>query len=449
MDNTIVDVVSYQQGNKFFIATPNNTDENFIIKGFVSVETPDRSNDLVKPAAFDIESYMAQPAVLVNHMLWSNKSGNRVGVGVPTGVHEVKLKTSDMPGMWSVWDVNNKKEIDTFPKDRNPNLGLGSRGLYAFIRLTDPDVIQMVKSGELSGFSWRGMSKPTYVHDTKTNSTYKSYSHIDLLEITLATAPNNRASSFIVAKDAVHSYQFDKSLYTTEQVQRHLTMDRVSGFTIVSDESKIYAYDMSREFDEDGLLVVKMADGANLIVGKPNQSSATLTLTEDEKKCFLQAVSNNKEPSMAVETPKVDPVVVVTPVEPVTKVTPEVVPVKLADPLFNIDEIIAKAIEAVMAKIAPVFETLTGQVQVLAQTQSDLVAKMSTAAAVVPVVESEPKPDVLADVQKQLAKFASVIENVQKGMANIIPTIPARTETAVTAKALSPNSVFDSLFGVK
>ncbi len=254
----------------------------------------------------------------------------------------------------------------------------------------------------------------------------------------------------------MHSYQFDKAKYTKEQVQRQLNMDRVEGFTIVSDETKIYAYDMNRDLDEHGLLVVKMADGANLVVGKPNQSSATITLTEDEKKSFLQAVSNNKEPSMAVETPKVEPVVpvVVQSTEPVAKVTPEVVPAATATPAIggiNIDEVISKAVEAVMAKITPVFETITGQVQVLAQTQSDMVAKMATTPKVEPVVAPEIKPDALADVQKQLAAFAGVIENVKKGMANITPTIPSRTETVVVVPSTpaNPNSVFDSLFGVK
>jgi len=452
MPTDLIDLVNYQPSNKFFIATPKNTDENFIIKGFVSVQIADRDKELVSPSAFDIPSYMAQPAILVNHALWVNKMGNRVGVGVPLGLHEVKLKTSDKPGMWSVWDVNAKKEIDTFPKERNPNLGTGSRGLYAFIRISDPDVISMVKSGELSGFSWRGMSRPSYTYDEKTKSTYKSYSYIDLVEISLVTAPNNVGSSFIVAKDAIHSYQFDKAKYEQKDVEEQLTRDKVDNFTIVESESTIYAYDSMRELDEDGLLVVKMADGANLVLGKPQQSSATLTLSEDEKDVFLQTVAKSKETTMP--DPATPTTVVDTPTTPVTKdVTPEVAPVvtppatpEATPPVLNMDEVVTKATEAIMAKVTPTLETLTGQVQALAQNFGEFVTKM-TAPVTPPVVE--PTPEVPMIVQKQLSELAGVLETVKKSVAGITPVVPARTEGTPTPKPAGKNDCFNGLFGIK
>lgn len=446
MSEQLIDLVNYQPSNKFYLATPDNSDDNFIIKGFVSVQIADRDKELVTPAAFDIASYMAQPAVLVNHALWTNKDGNRVGVGVPKSLHEVKLRTSDQPGMWSVWDVNAKKEIDVFPKDRNPNLGIGARGLYTFIRLTDPEVIKMVKSGELSGFSWRGMSRPSYIYDDKTKATYKSYSYIDLVEISLVNAPNNIGSSFIVAKDAVHSYQFDKSKYTEEYVSEQLVRDRMSGFNIVQNESMIYAYDSNREVNEDGLLVVKMADGANLVLGKPQQSSAMITLTEDEKETFLKTVATFKETTMpepvittpvpAVITPVVEPTV-----EPVVKEIP-------VASVFNMEEVITKATEAIMAKVTPTLETLTGQVQVLAQNFGEFVTKMT--APVTPEIVVDTKPDMSAVVQKQLADLTGVLETVKKSVAGITPVVPARTEATVTTTSnKNPNSVFNGMFGIK
>ena len=455
MPTDLIDLVNYQPSNKFFIATPENTDENFIIKGFVSVQIADRDKELVAPAAFDIPSYMSQPAVLVNHALWVNKMGNRVGVGVPISLHEVKLRTSDQSGMWSVWDVNAKKEIDVFPKDRNPNLGIGSRGLYTFMRITDSDVINMVKSGELSGFSWRGMSRPSYVYDDKTKSTYKSYSHIDLVEISLVTAPNNIGSSFIVAKDAIHSYQFDKTKYTQQDVAEQLTRDRMDGFTIVQNDSTIYAYDSTR-VNEDGLLVVKMADGANLVLGKPQQSSATLTLTEDEKDTFLNTVAKSKETTMP--DPVITPPVVVPDTTVVAKdaTTPEtppvVVPPVVAQPVaFNMEEVVSKATDAIMAKVTPTLETLTGQVQALAQNFGEFVTKMTT--PIVPVVPVVPPvlttPEVPMIVQKQLAELAGVIEVVKKSVAGITPVVPARTEGTITPKPAHKNDCFNSLFGIK
>ena len=464
----LIDLVNYQPSNKFFIATPENSDENFIIKGFVSVQMADRDKELVNPAAFDIPSFMAQPAILVNHDLWRNRDGNRVGVGVPLGLHEVKLKSSDRPGMWSVWDVNAKKEIDIFPKDRNPNLGVGSRGLYAFVRLTDPDVIKMVKAGELSGFSWRGLSRPSYVYDEKTKSTYKSYSYIDLVEFSLVTAPNNVGSSFIVAKDAIHSYQFDKSKYSKEAVSEQLLRERLDNFAIAENEQWIYAYDTTRDVNEDGLLVVKMADGASLLLGKPQQSSAMLTQSEDAKESFLKAVTCSKETKMpdpvvttppVVETPPTPAVVVAKttetpPATPAATPAPAPAPAPAATPTtpsFTMDEVVGKTVETVMGKVTPMFEEMTKTVQALAQVQSDMVAKMTATPTPPPAVVEPPKPTLEEVVQKQLAELGKKVESVQKSVAGITPSVPARSEGGTTTPPPKPdpNACFNGMFGIK
>ena len=459
MSSDPTDVVSYQAGNKFSVHTPGADSEDedcCIVKGFVSVQTPDRSGDLVKPEAFDIASYMAQPAVLVNHQLWRNRLGNEVGVGVPVSLHEVKVRTSIEEGMWSIFDVNAKKEVDTFPKDRNPNIGIGTRGLYAFIRITDPDVNEMISNGELSGFSWRGMSKPNYVHDAKTNQTHKSYSYIDLIEITLATAPDNRASSFVVQKDAIHSYRFDKKSCTKATVAQQLAMDGLSYFKVVEDDNTYFAYNANRELNEDGLLVVKMATGLSIVVGRP-ETPVTATLSNEENTRLLTAIAKSKETPMATTTTQTPPVVTeeidaskTTP--PVT--TPEATVPPVAAP-FNLEEFITKAVAGVLEKVTPVLDTLAGQVQALALSQQDLVSKMT---AVTPPVETpEPpalQPDVLLEVQKKLDTFAVTMEAVQKSLGGITPARTPRAEvitTPTTPKpappAAHPNDVFNNLFG--
>ncbi len=460
MSTEVTDVVSYQAGNRF-VYTPGaamdvEDEDCCIIKGFVSVQTPDRSNDLVKPEAFDIASYMAQPAVLVNHQLWTNRQGNQVGVGVPISLHVVKVRTSDAPGMWSIYDVDAKKEVDSFPKDRNPNIGIGTRGLYAFIKITDPDVVEKIKDGELTGFSWRGLSKPQYVHDEKSNQTHKSYSYIDLLEITLATAPDNRASSFVVLKDAIHSYRFDKDYCTKTFVEEQLRREKANDFSIIEDDSTYFAYDPSREVNERNLLVVKMAGGMSVIIGKPKPESTTSILRDEERNQLLTAIAKSKEIPMATATTQAPPTPATeeedksktTPTAPAEPTTPVATP-------FNMEEFITKAVSAVLEKVNPILDTLAGNVQALALTQQDLVSKMA-AASVPEEPVAPPAPAIeqtqLLEVQKKLETFASTLESVQKSLGGVVPlkaprseTVPVPPKQPVTPP--NPNDVFNNLFG--
>ena len=53
-----------------------------ILKGFASVESPDRGGDVVPPEEFRLTQFRTAPALLVNHELWRDAQGNGVSAGV-------------------------------------------------------------------------------------------------------------------------------------------------------------------------------------------------------------------------------------------------------------------------------------------------------------------------------------------------------------------------------
>ena len=64
--------------------TVDKSTETRLVKGFMSVELPDRSDELAPAEEFNIASFMAKPTLMYNHKFWYDEMGNSVPIGVPT-----------------------------------------------------------------------------------------------------------------------------------------------------------------------------------------------------------------------------------------------------------------------------------------------------------------------------------------------------------------------------
>lgn len=186
--------VKYQQSSERF-RIKENTSKGVMIKGFMSVKEPDRDGDLIDPSAFDLDAFRRNPQVMVNHSLWIDRQGNRTGVGTVKSIHNVKIRRGSERGLISIYDVETKSVIDEVPRDQYSDLRVGTRGVYVFIHVTDPDVVTKVREGELTAFSWRGKSVPAYEFDEERQQSFKGYSYIDLWEVSCELA---RQSAFFV-----------------------------------------------------------------------------------------------------------------------------------------------------------------------------------------------------------------------------------------------------------
>jgi hypothetical protein len=167
------------------------------IKGFASVEIVDRQNEIVDPFAFNVDTFLNDGTVYVNHRPWTDSRGNQVRVGRVTRMVPAYISGEEGDN-WVVSDLATKSFVSDFPKSKVPEMSIGDRGLFAFVDITQPEVIEMVKRGEFSHFSWRGLSKKSM----EFNGAERVYRIVsaDLWELSIVNVPVVNQASFVTSK---------------------------------------------------------------------------------------------------------------------------------------------------------------------------------------------------------------------------------------------------------
>lgn len=164
------------------------------LKGFASVETVDRDGEIVSPLSFNIESFMNSPTLLVNHEYFVDQQGNRVAVGRVTKMNAAYI-SAESGDDWEIKDINTDELVGLFPKTKVPKLGVGDRGLFVEVDVTQPEVVQRVIKGDYGSFSWKGLTrkKTTVINGEPVNR----LSEVDLWEVSLVNVPANNQATFV------------------------------------------------------------------------------------------------------------------------------------------------------------------------------------------------------------------------------------------------------------
>jgi hypothetical protein len=266
----------------YAVVEASTTDaEEVTVKGFASVESLDRSKDLVPPEEFDIDQFMAAPTLLVNHDFWIDRMGNRVAAGRPDQVYVAKLVKQDDPEVWGVQEVKSREVRTTIPKARVPNLTAGARGLFVVATVTEYDVIKMVQRGELSAFSWRGLVNVDYRVNAQ-GETERVFKGIDLWEISLVNIPDNPDATFVVGKNAnghlaalggqpyavqlvvLEGTRFDNRAAAVECLKTH----KLRHDAIREEGGNFYALQQPPEhFPVEKLVTVRLQNGVYVVAG--------------------------------------------------------------------------------------------------------------------------------------------------------------------------------------
>lgn len=236
------------------------------IKGFASVETVDRSGDLVPPTEFNIEKFMLNPQLMVNHKLWIDDSGNGVSAGRVISMHAAELIPDvENSEIWAIKDLKSDGIISTYPKSRIPDLKSGDKGLFVVAEVTIPEIAEKVKTGEFSSFSWRGLVDVEDIFSEEGGAKRKLID-IDLFEISLVNVPDQPDSSFIIGK-SLHTVRLEKSRFETKEiVSEYLKYHGLKRDRVKEDKDSYYA--LQNEFVDNGkLLTMKMSEGVHTIVG--------------------------------------------------------------------------------------------------------------------------------------------------------------------------------------
>lgn len=258
-----------------FDAARSDEDALFV-KGFASVETVDRSGDVVPPEEFRVEQFMAAPTLLVNHKFWIDDRGNSVAAGRPVELYAAKLAPiKGDADNWGIVDLATKKQRNTFPRAKVPNLKAGARGLFTVVAVTQPDVRAMIERGELSAFSWKGLVTVDYRIGEK-GTTEKILTAIDLYEISVVNVPDNTSAPFMIGK-TVCAIRLDKSRFESRgMAHEYAKTHNLRTDAMRQDDGAFFAAQQEiRDFDLEKLVSVPLSHGVNAITGP---------LTEEAKK---------------------------------------------------------------------------------------------------------------------------------------------------------------------
>jgi hypothetical protein len=484
----------------FVLEEVDATQTPLAIKGFVSVESKDRSGDFVPADGFSIQQFMSAPTMLVNHAYWNDEFGNKVGVGRPLSLTVAKLASiAGDDANWAILDAVSGEQVNTFPKAKVPNLTAGDRGLFVTAEVTRWDVAQMVARGELGAFSWRGLAQVDYVVG-KNSEIIRRLTGIDLWEVSLVNVPNNPNATFTVGK-SVQGVRVAKSRFEGAGVaSEYLKCHGVCPCDLREDSDFYYAsLKPVSSFAAKSLVLTKMADGVEMIAGE-TAAPPMSTIAWDERALGAELVAKlalfEKEGTMT-EAAKTAPAAEGTVVNPPAatdvanaagkkKSQKDCGPSQTYDPdqdecvasktaesaeaaMKNLGEMLAtKTVEGLTAALTPVFAEMTKSMTTLSEGMQSIATKMAesptaapaAAPVTTPAVETA-KNEVVSDpvtvsksaeaLQAILAPLVKVVADVQKAVDTVSKTTPApivRDERIDTSKTVaeSPNSVFDNIF---
>lgn len=161
------------------------------IRGFVSTSNMDRQGDTIDPVLFDVETFIKNPQVFVDHKPWLTEKGNAISVGTVSSLVPAKAKENDKGG-FDIISLENDEVIDTVSKEEAGIVENDMKGLWGVLSIMEKDVIDLINTGRLNAFSWRGDLVET-----------RFGKHIDLMEVSLVFIPANSKALFMITKSAV------------------------------------------------------------------------------------------------------------------------------------------------------------------------------------------------------------------------------------------------------
>lgn len=280
----------------FHAVMEKSIDAEGMVKGFVSVNNPDRSDDLVPPESFNLSRYRANPQLLVDHKLWKTSDGNCVPAGSVVEAKTAKVADGEDPDRWAVLAEDGSK-IDSISKLRTPDLRPGLRGLWVKARVTQPGVWDMVKAGQLNAFSWRGMAK--LAKAVVGNVERVITKEIDLWECSLVYIPDQFAAMFEVSKGVrggtdlmskapaeLQTLPVCKLLFASKFFDQTTARDWLKSHGLVEtdftlkDGEFVSMQEGEDTFDAERMFSLSLGAGVTAVVGQQLECAKTLSKSE-------------------------------------------------------------------------------------------------------------------------------------------------------------------------
>jgi hypothetical protein len=211
----------------------DSTEESLFIKGFASVEVPDRANHFAAATEFNVDTFLVTGTLLRDHKFVRDRNGNEVSAGVVREAEPAYI-SERREDKWVVKSTRTLEEINTVSTNRFPDLEVGSRGLFVVAEVTEPMTQKEVRDGKLGAFSWRGLAQVVKGQD------YDVLKMIDLKEISIVHMPVNPASAYEIGKS--EGFQ-EQEKVPTEIIKFKLSKEAYP------DQDTVKAYLKAREID--------------------------------------------------------------------------------------------------------------------------------------------------------------------------------------------------------
>ena len=251
-------------------AAYDEVEQDFFVKGFASVETIDRTGDLVDPSEFRHKQALATVAVMIDHDYWVDPRGNQITVGKVAELYPAEVVDIGSEEFWGVKSFDGSRE-NTFPKDSIPNLKPGSRGLFTVIQVTEPEIMDDVRKGKLSAFSWRGFAS-TEISKDADGKEVRALKDIDLLEISLVHMPMNPDATLIIGKSfnesglVVYAVELSKTVFPSgDSAKGFLSSHKLS--TSIKEDSNCFCAPQCLAVDTTQLVRIGLLKGVDIIAG--------------------------------------------------------------------------------------------------------------------------------------------------------------------------------------
>jgi len=162
------------------------------VKGFASIEGIDRHGDNIPVKAFNVEEFMKNPQLWLNHGLYNRPSdGMAVPIGSVEKMHIVEI-IAETESTFAVKDMLTGLVVDSAVDITKFLVKAGDKGLWVVAKIVEPAIIELVESKRINGFSWQGS---VYRNP---NGTIKK---IDMIEVSLVYVPANARALLMIGKD--------------------------------------------------------------------------------------------------------------------------------------------------------------------------------------------------------------------------------------------------------
>jgi len=258
------------EGSSALAADIQESDQSVFVKGFASVESPDRQNHFAPASEFNVDTFLNTGTLLRDHKFIKDPHGNDVSAGVVREA-EAAFISDQEDDEFVISSARNMEVINRLPVKRYPDLKVGDRGLFVVAEVTNDLAKEEVLKGHLGAFSWRGLVQ--LVKGVDIGQPYDLLKMIDLKEISIVHMPQHTSSALTIGKSVdfetseavpteIIKFKLSKSYYPTVDVAKAYLQARGIEYTSITENDTDYfaVVQDQAQFDIEKSYLVKLGD---------------------------------------------------------------------------------------------------------------------------------------------------------------------------------------------